>query len=85
VANSKEAKTRATKESVTGFLKKIEDEQQRKDCLKIKKLFADVTGKRPKMWGDTIIGFGKYKYQYDSGQVTRSITNWETSQSQDRN
>ena len=35
--------------------------------LKLLKLFAKVTGWKAKMWGPTIIGYGKYTYTYDSG------------------
>ncbi|MEX1249781.1 MAG: DUF1801 domain-containing protein [Hyphomonas sp.] len=28
---------------------------------------TNVTGLRPKMWGPSIIGFGRYAYTYDSG------------------
>jgi hypothetical protein len=31
------------------------------------KLFEDVTGWKPRMWGPTIIGFGAYHYTYESG------------------
>ena len=28
----------------------------------------DITGKRAKMWGDTIVGFGRYHFKYASGR-----------------
>ena len=28
----------------------------------------DVTGKNPKMWGDSIVGYDSYNYKYSSGQ-----------------
>ena len=28
----------------------------------------EVTGEEPKMWGDSIVGFGDYHYQYASGR-----------------
>jgi hypothetical protein len=31
-------------------------------------LFAKVTGEEPKMWGDSIIGYGTYHYKYESGR-----------------
>ena len=31
-------------------------------------LFEDITQKPAVIWGDSIVGFGKYKYHYDSGQ-----------------
>jgi hypothetical protein len=28
----------------------------------------DITGERAKMWGPTIVGFGQYRYKYESGR-----------------
>ena len=30
-------------------------------------LFRDVTGFAPQMWGDSIVGYGRYDYSYASG------------------
>jgi len=27
-----------------------------------------ITGEKPKMWGETIVGFGSYHYKYASGR-----------------
>jgi hypothetical protein len=62
-----EAKTRPTKESVSGFLKKISDKDRRADCLKVLEIMKDVTGEDPEMWGTSIVGFGRYRYKYESG------------------
>ena len=62
-----ELKTQPTKESVSGFLKKIEDKTRREDCFTVLKLMKDVTGEEPEMWGSSIVGFGRYRYQYQSG------------------
>ena len=32
------------------------------------KLMRETTGKRAKMWGTSIVGFGKYHYKYASGR-----------------
>jgi hypothetical protein len=32
------------------------------------KLFQSATGEKPKMWGPSIIGFGAYRYKYESGR-----------------
>ena len=61
-------KTRATKQSVTKFIAAIEDDQKRKDTKKIVAMMKTVTGERPKMWGESIIGFGSYHYQNASGR-----------------
>ena len=63
-----ENKTRPTDASVTKFLNSIENERKRQDSLTILKLMKEVTGEEPKMWGDSIVGFGDYHYQYASGR-----------------
>lgn len=62
-----EAKTKPTKESVSGFIKKVSDKNRREDCLKVLEIMKDVTGEEPEMWGSSIIGFGRYRYKYESG------------------
>lgn len=63
-----ENKTKATKASVKSFLDSIENESKRNECKKIAKLFAEITGEKPVMWGDSIVGFGSYHYKYESGR-----------------
>ncbi|MCM3904728.1 MAG: DUF1801 domain-containing protein [Pyrinomonadaceae bacterium] len=62
-----ELKTKPTKESVSGFLKKISDKSRREDCLKVLEIMKDATGEEPEMWGSSIVGFGRYRYKYASG------------------
>lgn len=58
-----ELKTKVTKASVTDFINKVPDEIKRKDTFVLLKLFKEITGENPKMWGSGIIGFGKYHYK----------------------
>lgn len=58
-----ELKTKVSKASVAAFLKAIEDVQKRKDALALLKIFKDVTGETPKLWGTSIVGFGQYHYK----------------------
>jgi hypothetical protein len=60
-------KTKATAVSVAGFIASIENETRRADAKVLVKIFEDVTGWKPRMWGPTIIGFGAYHYTYESG------------------
>jgi hypothetical protein len=61
-------KTIETKASVAKFLAAIKDEQRRNDCSSIIDLIIKHTGLEPKMWGTSIVGFGTYHYQYESGR-----------------
>lgn len=58
-----ELKTQANKASVSAFLNAIPDEQKRKDSKQLAKLFQEVTGEKPVMWGPSIVGYGKYHYK----------------------
>jgi len=62
-----EQKTKPTEQSVEGFLDKVSSEKVRDDCFTLIQLMKKITGAPPKMWGPSIIGFGKYHYRYDSG------------------
>lgn len=62
-----ENKTKPTEQSVEEHLAAIGDEQRRQDCHVLVKLLSKVTQEKPKMWGTSIVGFGKYHYRYESG------------------
>ena len=63
-----ELKTKETKLSVTKFIGKVEDDQKRQDLQAILKLMKQVTKEEPKIWGDSMIGFGHFHYISDSGR-----------------
>lgn len=63
-----ENKTVETEAEVEAFLNAVPDERKRADSFAILKLMQDVTGEEPKMWGDSIVGFGRYHYKYASGR-----------------
>lgn len=65
---AKPLKTKKNNASVKAFIDAIDDEQKRKDCKTILKMMKNVSGKQPKMWGSSIIGFDSYHYTYASGQ-----------------
>jgi hypothetical protein len=63
-----ELKTKPTDQSVEIFLNSIEDDKKRADAFAILALMKEVTGEEPKMWGDSIVGFGSYHYRYATGR-----------------
>ena len=61
-------KTRENSKNVINFIKLVKDEEKRTDSLKLLKIFEQITGKRARMWGESLIGFGSYHYKSLSGQ-----------------
>jgi len=58
-----ELKTQENDADVKKFINSVKDKQKREDSLKLLEIFTEVTKKEGKMWGSSIIGFGKYHYQ----------------------
>jgi len=63
-----ELKTKPSDLSVEGFLNSIDDKARRRDALSLLDIMQQVTGTKPKMWGNSIVGFGKRHYRYASGR-----------------
>lgn len=61
-------KTVANKNSVNDFLNGVVNERKKADSFTLLELMKSVTGEEPMMWGDSIIGFGRYHYRYKSGR-----------------
>ncbi len=62
-----EPKTTANDDDVTAFLETVQDPVRRRDAFALRTLFEEATGQPATMWGKSIVGFGRYHYQYDSG------------------
>jgi hypothetical protein len=58
-----EIKTKETAASAENFIDSIKDEQKRKDSLILLKLMQKASKEKPKIWGTTMIGFGKKIYK----------------------
>jgi hypothetical protein len=63
-----ELKTKINDASVDDFLSKILDEKKKEDSFEVLDLMRKITKSEPKMWGDSIVGFGTYHYKYASGR-----------------
>lgn len=61
-------KTRPTSKSVDSFLDSVDNDRRRADSLTLLELMTKVTGEKAVLWGDSIVGFGSYHYEYDSGR-----------------
>ena len=63
-----ELKTKVNDKSVYDFLDGIADEGKRQDSLAILEMMRSITGEEPRMWGDSMVGFGTLKLVYASGR-----------------
>lgn len=58
-----ELKTKPTTQNVREFLNKVEPEEKRRDSFEILEMMEKITGEKPVMWGESIVGFGSYHYK----------------------
>jgi hypothetical protein len=63
MAKLAEIKTKQTDSSVEDFIAKIADEQKRNDSLLLLRLMKKLSKEKPRMWGASMIGFGKMIYK----------------------
>ena len=64
-----ENKTKPTHASVEDYIASRANAQQRTDCRELMVLFKKVTRHSPRMWGPSMVGYGSYRYTYESGRT----------------
>ena len=50
------------------FVAGIDSKTRREDAELLLDWFSKTTGLEPKMWGPSIVGYGRYHYKYESGR-----------------
>ncbi len=58
-----------TPADVDAFIDQVPNEHRRSDARALCELMRSVTGEPPVMWGPSIVGFGSYRYRYESGRT----------------
>ena len=66
-------KTKKTVIDPCDFIQALDHPTRKADALVLYDLYKRITGYEPRMWGPTIIGFGRYSYTYDSGHSGESL------------
>ncbi|ANE50392.1 DUF1801 domain-containing protein [Flavisolibacter tropicus] len=61
-----EIKTKETDASIEDFINSVASEQKQKDSFTLIQLMQKLTMDNPKIWGTSIIGFGKLRYKSPS-------------------
>ena len=62
------SKTMPSPVSVGDFLAAVEPPGRRDEGLRLDAIFCAATGFLPRMWGPTMVGYGRYRYRYASGR-----------------
>lgn len=68
-----ENKTKPTEVDPVDFIAAVGHDTRRADAEVLLDIMRRVTGCEPKMWGPTIVGFGRYHYRYESGREGDSM------------
>lgn len=63
-----ELKTAINDANVSTFIESVPDETKRQESLILLDMMQKATKQEPKMWGSSIIGFGKTHLVYESGR-----------------
>lgn len=61
-------KTTVTDVAVDEYLSQVEPERRRVDAQRLDQIFREASGFAPRMWGPSIVGYGRYHYRYESGR-----------------
>ena len=64
-----ENKTKPTDAIVEDYITSRASAQQRADCRELMILLKRITHDSPRMWGSSIVGYGTYRYTYESGRT----------------
>ena len=56
-------KTKETSASVEDFINAVQDEVKRKDCLLLLEMMQKASKEKPKLWSNSMIGFGNIRYK----------------------
>ena len=55
-------------DEVRARIEAVPSPRRRRDAERVVALMERVTGEPPRLWGTSIIGFGQYHYEYESGR-----------------
>ncbi|MGO9455449.1 MAG: DUF1801 domain-containing protein [Acidimicrobiales bacterium] len=69
-----EDETDSERRTVEGYLASLDDGQLVADCHVLIEMMQRISGEPPKLWNVGTLGFGRYRYLYDSGRKGESHT-----------
>ena len=57
-----------TDRDVNEFIEAISNQRRQADARELLQIIREIKGVEPKIWGVSIVGFGKYSYQRKNGE-----------------
>jgi len=66
-------KTVPTSEDADAFVQAIDNAARRADAGRLLEILGRASAEAPKLWGGSIVGFGRYAYRYPSGHRGESF------------
>jgi len=68
-----EQKMKPTNKHPIDYIEELDiSKKKRQDAYKFLEVFKYTTGYKPKMWGESIIGYGSYHYVCETGHSTEA-------------
>jgi len=67
MVGTSDRKTTPTTGDVAAYLASVTDEQRRADAVEVLELMRAITEVAPRMWGPSMIGFGRQPYRTSDG------------------
>jgi len=61
-------KTKPTSVTPRAYISSLDEGRRKREAEILLPWFETVTGLKGRMWGPSMIGFGRYHYKYDSGR-----------------
>ena len=68
MAKKKSLVNAQTDKDVNEFIENVQHKQRKADAKVLLEVMKEITDEEPKIWGVSIIGFGKYAYQRKNGE-----------------
>ena len=62
-----ELKTKQNDNDPAAFIQSVDNKTRREDGMKMLNILTELTGEPAKMWGKSIIGFGRFAYTNTTG------------------
>lgn len=61
-------KTKPTDQGIENYVSSIADDLRRQEARRLLEILERASAESPRVWGDSMVGFGEYHYRHPGGQ-----------------